>query len=213
MLNSPETNCGMLYIISAPSGAGKTTLVNALLEEVDLIEVSVSYTTRTKRPEERGGIDYHFIEQPKFEEMVNEGIFIEHAEVFGNCYGTSRETIKDKLKAGIDIILEIDWQGAQQVREQFDDCTTVFILPPSKRELLSRLRERGQDTDKVIQGRMNESVAQLSHYEEFEYLIINDQFSHALGDLKALIHSFRLRQTSVCRRHSNLIKTLVSRTR
>ncbi len=210
MLSNPETNCGMLYIISAPSGAGKTSLVNALLEEMDLIEVSVSYTTRAKRPGERCGIDYHFINQKKFKNMVNEGVFIEHAEVFGNYYGTSRETIKEKLKAGIDIILEIDWQGAQQVRKQFDDCTTVFILPPSKRELLSRLQERGQDDDEVIQGRMNESVEQLSHYKEFEYLIINDQFSHALGELKALIHSFRLRQTTACRRHSNLIKTLLA---
>ena len=209
-MNNPETNCGMLYIISAPSGAGKTSLVNALLEEMDLIEVSVSYTTRDKRPSERCGIDYHFIDKTQFHKMVDQEVFIEHAEVFGNCYGTSRETIKEKLKAGIDIILEIDWQGAQQVREQFDDCTTVFILPPSKRELLSRLQERGQDSDDVIQGRMNDSVAQLSHYTEFEYLIINDQFSHALGEFKALIHSFRLRQTTSCRRHANLIKTLLT---
>ncbi|MCU7835754.1 MAG: guanylate kinase [gamma proteobacterium symbiont of Taylorina sp.] len=210
MLSSPEKNCGMLYIISAPSGAGKTSLVSALLEEMDLIEVSVSYTTRVKRPGERGGVDYHFIDKTQFKQMIDEDVFIEHAEVFGNFYGTSCLTIKEKLAAGIDIILEIDWQGAQQVREQFDSCTTVFILPPSKRELLSRLQERGQDSDEVIQLRMNESVAQISHYKEFEYLIINDQFSHALGELKALIHSFRLRQTESCQRYRNLINTLLA---
>jgi len=210
MLNSPEKNCGMLYIISAPSGAGKTSLVSALLEEMDFIEVSVSYTTRSKRPGERGGVDYHFIDEAQFKKMISDGVFIEHAEVFGNSYGTSSLAIKEKLAAGIDIILEIDWQGAQQVRTQFDACTTVFILPPSKRELLSRLQERGQDSDDVIQLRMNESVAQISHYKEFEYLIINDQFSHALGELKALIHSFRLRQTETCQRHQNLINSLLA---
>ena len=210
MLNSPEENCGMLYIISAPSGAGKTSLVNALLEEMDLIEVSVSYTTRVKRHGERGGVDYHFVDKEQFKKMIDEDVFIEHAEVFGNCYGTSKLTIKEKLRAGIDVILEIDWQGAQQVRKQFESCTTVFILPPSRHELLSRLKERGQDADDIIAKRMNESVAQLSHYKEFEYLIINDQFSHALGELKALIHAFRLRQTTSCKRHHNLINALLS---
>lgn len=210
MLNSPEENCGMLYIISAPSGAGKTSLVNALLEEMDLIEVSVSYTTRVKRSGERGGVDYHFVDKEQFKKMIDDDVFIEHAEVFGNCYGTSKLTIKEKLRAGIDIILEIDWQGAQQVRKQFESCTTVFILPPSRHELLSRLKERGQDADDIIEKRMDESVSQLSHYKEFEYLIINDQFSHALGELKALIHAFRLRQTASCKRHHNLINALLS---
>ncbi len=207
--HSPETDCGMLYIISAPSGAGKTSLVKALLEEVDLIEVSVSYTTRAKRPGERGGVDYHYVSQDTFKQMIADEQFIEYAEVFGNFYGTSKRLIKEKLKAGIDIILEIDWQGAQQVREQFDSCTNVFILPPSRQELLSRLQERGQDSSEVIDKRMNEAIEQLSHYKEFEYLIVNDQFSHALGELKALIYAFRLRQTSQCRRHHNLIEALL----
>ncbi len=207
--HSPETDCGMLYIISAPSGAGKTSLLKALLEETDLIEVSVSYTTREKRPGEREGIDYHYVSHETFQQMIAEQQFIEHAEVFGNFYGTSKKQIKEKLTAGIDIILEIDWQGAQQVRKQFDTCTNVFILPPSRQELLSRLTERGQDSHEVISKRMNEAIEQMSHYDEFEYLIVNDQFSHALGELKALIYAFRLRQSPQCRRHHNLIEALL----
>ncbi|MCK5698203.1 MAG: guanylate kinase [Gammaproteobacteria bacterium] len=207
--HSPEQNCGMLYIISAPSGAGKTSLVNALLEEMDFIEVSVSYTTRPKRSGEREGIDYHYIDHNTFQQMIIEDQFIEYAEVFGNSYGTSKERIKDKLKAGIDVILEIDWQGAQQVKKQFEQCTLVFILPPSRHELLVRLKGRGQDSHEVITSRMNESIDQLSHYKEFDFLIINDQFAHALGELKALIHAFRLRQTSNCRRHHDLIQALL----
>jgi len=208
--HSPETHCGMLYIISAPSGAGKTSLVKALLEEVDFIEVSVSYTTRSRRPGEREGIDYHYIDQDHFKQMIADEQFIEHAEVFSNYYGTSKEQIKEKLKAGIDIILEIDWQGALQVKEQFAQCSTLFILPPSRKELLSRLTERGQDSEEVINNRMNESIEQLSHYKEFDYLIVNDQFAHALGELKSLIHAFRLRQTTQCRRHHNLIEALLA---
>ncbi len=207
--HSPETDCGMLYIVSAPSGAGKTSLVKALLEETDLIEVSVSYTTRAKRPGEREGVDYHYVDQETFKQMIAEEQFIEHAEVFGNFYGTSKRQIKEKLQAGIDIILEIDWQGAQQVRKQFECCTNVFILPPSREELRSRLQERGQDSSDVIEKRMSESIAQMSHYDEFEYLIVNDQFSHALGELKALIYAFRLRQTSQCRRNKILIEELL----
>jgi len=207
--HSPETNCGTLYIISAPSGAGKTSLVKALLEETDLIEVSVSYTTRAKRPGEREGVDYHYVDQETFRQMIAEDQFIEHAEVFGNYYGTSKMQIKDKLKAGIDVILEIDWQGAQQVRKQFEYSTNVFILPPSREELLSRLQERGQDSQDVIQKRMDEAIEQMSHFNEFEYLIVNDQFSHALGELKALIYAFRLRQTPQCRRHHELINALL----
>jgi guanylate kinase len=210
MLNRPETDCGMLYIISAPSGAGKTSLVKALLEEADSIEVSVSYTTRAKRLGEREGVDYHFVGHEKFKCMIDEDVFIEYAEVFGHYYGTSQHRIKQKLQAGIDIILEIDWQGAQQVRKQFEHCTTIFILPPSRHELLSRLQERGQDSSEVIEKRMDESIAQISHYKEFDYLIVNDQFSHALGELKALIYAFRLRQTTQCRRNHDLIEALLA---
>ncbi len=207
--HSPETNCGMLYIISAPSGAGKTSLVKALLEETDLIEVSVSYTTRAQRPGEREGIDYHYVDQQMFKQMIADAQFIEHAEVFGNFYGTSKEQIKEKLKAGIDVILEIDWQGAQQVKKQFEQCTLVFILPPSRAELKARLTERGQDSEAVINVRMDEAIEQMSHYDEFEFLLVNDQFSHALGELKALVYAFRLRQTRQCRRHQQLINELL----
>ncbi len=207
--HSPETDCGMLYIISAPSGAGKTSLVKALLEKTDLVEISVSYTTRTKRPGELEGVDYHYIEKETFKQMIVDDQFIEHAEVFGNYYGTSKRQIKEKLQAGIDIILEIDWQGAQQIRTQFDSCTSVFILPPSREELVSRLTERGQDSSEVINKRMDEAIEQMSHYKEFEYLIVNDQFAHALGEFKALIYAFRLRQTSQCRRHHDLIDGLL----
>lgn len=210
MFTHPETNCGMLYVVSAPSGAGKTSLVKALLEETDNIEVSVSYTTRSKRKGEREGIDYHFVALSEFQQMITEDSFIEHAEVFGNHYGTSKQRIRDKLMAGIDIILEIDWQGAQQVRKQFEDCVSVFILPPSRNELLKRLQERGQDDADVIQDRMSQAISEMSHYMEFEYLIVNDQFSHALGEFKALIIAYRLRQSKQCRRHHGLIKALLS---
>ncbi len=211
MINhQPEPDCGMLYIISAPSGAGKTSLVKALLEDMDFIEVSVSHTTRAKRPGEREGIDYHFVEQAVFKQMIAEQQFLEHAQVFDNYYGTSKEHIKEKLQQGIDVILEIDWQGAQQVRQQFEDCTTIFILPPSREELLSRLRGRGQDSDEIIERRMNDATEQVSHYKEFEYLLINDQFAHALGELKSLIHAFRLRQSKQCHRHQQLIESLLN---
>jgi guanylate kinase len=210
MFNHPETDCGMLYVVSAPSGAGKTSLVKALLEETDYIEVSVSYTTRAKRVGEREGIDYHFVAKQTFQQMIARESFIEHAEVFTNYYGTSKQRIKEKLSAGIDVILEIDWQGAQQVRKQFKNCVSVFILPPSKNELLKRLQERGQDDTGVIERRMNEAIGEMSHYKEFDYLIVNDQFSHALGEFKALISAYRLRQTDQCRRHQSLIKALLS---
>jgi len=207
--HSPEINCGMLYVISAPSGAGKTSLVKALLEDVDSIEVSVSYTTRKQRHGEREGIDYHYISKQQFEQMIAQNDFIEHAKVFGNYYGTGKQKIKEKLAAGIDIVLEIDWQGAQQVKELFEECSMVFILPPSKAELLSRLNERGQDSDEIITGRMDEAIEQMSHYNEFTYLIVNDQFAHALGELKALVFAMRLRQNSQCRRHKDLITELL----
>ncbi len=207
--HTPETHCGMLYIISAPSGAGKTSLIKALLEETDHIEVSVSFTTRPKRQGEREGIDYHFVSHDTFTQIIDDDQFIEHAQVFGNYYGTSKRQIKEKLQAGIDVILEIDWQGAQQVTQLFSECSTVFILPPSREELLSRLTERGQDDEKVIEGRMNEAMEQISHYNEFTYLIVNDQFAHALEELKALVYALRLRQTRQCRRHNGLIEDLL----
>ena len=190
----PETNCGMLYIISAPSGAGKTSLVKALLEEIDFIEVSVSYTTRAKRPGEREGIDYHFVTQETFQKMIDDDQFIEHAEVFGNYYGTSRQRIKEKMHAGIDIILEIDWQGARQVRKLFPDSQSIFILPPSLDALKERLTGRGQDSDEVINRRMKDAVSEMSHYAEFDFLLVNDDFDTALQELRCIFSANRLRQ-------------------
>jgi len=170
---------GTLFIFSAPSGAGKTSLVKALLQAMDGIEVSVSHTTRPPRPGEVDGVDYHFVDVPTFEKMVAEGAFLEHARVFDNYYGTARSSVEARLQAGVDVILEIDWQGARLVREQF--------LPPSREALEVRLRGRGQDSDEVIARRMRDAVREMSHYAEFDYLVINDDFEVALGELRAIV--------------------------
>ena len=176
-----------LFIIAAPSGCGKTSLVNALLRSSSKLSVSVSHTTRKPRKGEINGENYHFVSKERFGEMVSNNDFVEHAEVFGNMYGTARSNIKKKLEANIDIILEIDWQGARQVRENMPNSISIFILPPSKNVLLQRLTDRGQDDEETISKRMKNSESEMSHYDEFEYLVINDQFDSALNDLKAII--------------------------
>jgi len=176
-----------LFIIAAPSGCGKTSLVKALLESLSNLSVSVSHTTRKPRKAEIDGENYHFVSKERFGEMISNNDFVEHAEVFGNLYGTARSNIKEKLDANIDIILEIDWQGARQVRENMPDSTSIFILPPSKNVLLQRLTDRAQDDDETISERMKNSESEMSHYDEFEYLVINDQFDSALNDLKTII--------------------------
>ena len=176
-----------LFIIAAPSGCGKTSLVKALLESSSKLSVSVSHTTRKPREAEIDGKNYHFISKERFGEMVSNNDFVEFAEVFENMYGTARSNIKEKLDANIDIILEIDWQGARQVRENMPDSISIFILPPSKNVLLQRLTDRAQDDDETISERMKNSESEMSHYDEFEYLVINDQFDSALNDLKAII--------------------------
>ena len=176
-----------LFIIAAPSGCGKTSLVKALLESSYNLSVSVSHTTRKSRKAEIDGENYHFVSKDRFGEMISNSDFVEHAEVFGNMYGTARSNIDEKLDANIDIILEIDWQGARQVRENMPDSTSIFILPPSKNILLQRLTDRAQDDDETISERMKNSESEMSHYDEFEYLVINDQFDSALNDLKAII--------------------------
>lgn len=176
-----------LFIIAAPSGCGKTSLVKALLGSSSKLSVSVSHTTRKPRKGEINGENYHFVSKERFGEMISNNDFVEHAEVFGNMYGTARSNIKKKLEANIDIILEIDWQGARQVRENMPNSISIFILPPSKNVLLQRLIERGQDDDETISKRMKNSESEMSHYDEFEYLVINDQFDSALNDLKAII--------------------------
>lgn len=183
---------GLLYVISAPSGAGKTSLVAALLQELNKVEVSVSHTTRAMRPGEQDGVNYHFVQPQAFQALVEQGAFFEHAQVFGNFYGTSRLAINQRLEAGIDVILEIDWQGAQQVRQQQPDAIGIFILPPSLQALRERLNGRGQDSAEVIEGRMQQAISEMSHWHEYDYLLINDDFSQALSELKAVFVAKRL---------------------
>ena len=184
---------GQLFIISAPSGAGKTSLVKALLGLLPGLEASVSYTTRPRRPSEQAGVDYNYVSIEHFQTMVIKGELLEYAEVFGNYYGTSAKLVEEQLMTGIDVILEIDWQGAQQVRTLVPDCVSIFILPPSKEVLEKRLKGRGQDADDVIARRMQAAVAEMSHYVEFDYLVVNDDFDMALNDLNSLIQSQRLK--------------------
>lgn len=189
---SPVT--GSLFIITAPSGAGKTSLVKALLDGTPGIKVSVSYTTRAPRAGEQHGVHYFFVDVPTFERMIKDGAFLEHANVFGNYYGTARQTVADLLAQGTDVILEIDWQGAQQVRRIFPDAVGVFILPPSRVELEARLRNRKTDDERVIARRLAEAIAEMSHYTEFDYVVVNDQFDQALADLKSIVAAQRLSQ-------------------
>ncbi len=183
-----------LYIVSAPSGAGKTSLVKALVEQDPTIRVSVSHTTRAPRPGEESGVHYHFTDQATFERMLEEGAFLEHARVFGNYYGTSQAAVAQQLAAGQDVLLEIDWQGARQVRVAFPGAVSIFVLPPSRPVLEQRLRGRGQDGEEVIARRMEEAVSELSHYGEYDYLVVNDDFQTALADLQAIVRTRRLRR-------------------
>lgn len=174
---------GQLYIVSAPSGGGKTSLLNALRLELNDVVVSVSFTTRQARPGEEQGKHYHFVSVADFQQQIEQDNFLEYAQVFDNYYGTSRQTVGEQLKAGLDVILEIDWQGAQQVRQRTDNVISIFILPPSRRALEERLRNRRQDSDEIIARRMRDAQRELSHYNEYDYLVINDDFDEALQDL------------------------------
>ena len=200
---------GIPFIIAAPSGAGKTSLVNALVESDPSLLVSVSYTTRYVRPDEKDGVHYHFVTQHQFDQLIADNALIEHAQVFDNYYGTSRAWVKEKLAAGYDVILEIDWQGAQQIRCQLSTAVSIFILPPSFASLFQRLRKRSQDEDLVIEKRMRAAQAEMSHYREFDYLIVNDDFDTALNDLKAIIRSEHLRREQRLADIANLITNLL----
>jgi guanylate kinase len=184
---------GCLYIISAPSGAGKTSLVNALVRELADVRVSVSHTTRPPRAGEQEGVNYHFVSAGQFNQMLGEGAFLESAEVFGNHYGTSQHWVRETLAGGTDVILEIDWQGGRQVRRLQPDATTIFILPPSRAALEERLTKRGQDGPDVIARRMAQAVAEMSHYGEADYLVVNDDFATALAELRAILIAQRQR--------------------
>ena len=178
---------GRLYVISAPSGAGKTSLVKALLASEPRLRLSISHTTRTRRPTEVEGREYHFVPKPQFQELIARGEFLEHARVFDNDYGTSRGFVESQLAQGHDVLLEIDWQGAQQVRRAMPDCVSIFVLPPARQALAERLARRATDTAEVIRRRLQDAATDMSHYDEFDYVVVNDDFDRAVADLKRIV--------------------------
>lgn len=200
---------GTLFVIAAASGTGKTSLVKALVDTLPGIGVSVSHTTRPMRPGEADGVNYHFTTREDFLRRVGDGEFLEHAEVFGNLYGTSRRWVESELKADRDVILEIDWQGAQQVRRLMPETVSIFILPPSLEVLETRLRGRATDADAVIAQRLAEARSDIAHYAEFDFLVVNDDFNAALADLKAVVRAARLSFRSQSVRQAGLISSLI----
>ena len=199
-----HSSTGVLYIVSAPSGAGKTSLVKALLKTDPAIRLAVSYTTRAPRPGETDGRDYHFVDHSRFEAMLAEGEFLEHAEVYGNFYGTSKGSISRDLSAGHDILLEIDWQGAAQIKAHFPESASVFILPPSFNSLRTRLKGREQDTEETIERRLAAAAHDVAHADAFDYIMVNDDFDQALQDLVAITRSVRLETARQLDRHAAL---------
>lgn len=190
-MSEQEGHTPRLYVVSAPSGGGKTSLVNALLEADEQVRLSVSHTTRDPRPGEKDGVHYHFVSEDEFLAVVENDAFLEHAEVFGHRYGTGKEAVERQLSAGFDVLLDIDWQGARQIRDSYPACRTVFIVPPSIRELRRRLTGRGQDSEETIEKRMREARSEISHWDEFDFVIVNDRFNEALADLRSIIRSGR----------------------
>ena len=203
-----QTNQAQMFIVSAPSGAGKTSLVRRAIDELDELTVAVSHTTRDQRPAEQAGKDYHFVSKDTFEQMIDSDQFLEYADVFGNYYRTSMKAVNDALSAGLDVILEIDWQGAAQVRQKLADVVSIFVLPPSRTTLIERLRARGQDSDRVIEKRTAEAVLEMQQYHRADYLIINDNFDEALAEIKAVVLSHRVLKSRQALRHAGLITSL-----
>jgi guanylate kinase len=201
---------GRLFIISAPSGAGKTSLVNALIDSMDDISVCVSHTTRAPRPGEKDGVDYHFTDVAAFERKAASGEFLEHARVFGHLYGTSKKAVQEQLDADKDIVLEIDWQGARQIRRLFEDAVSIFIVPPTLEELRVRLEHRGRDDRGAIEQRMQDAIDHISHFHEYDYLVVNAEFHRALADLQAIAHAARLRTPVQRRRMAAAIERLMA---
>ena len=187
-MSHAQAKRGHLFLVTAPSGAGKTSLVRALLQDHPNISFSISYTTRPRRPKEEHGHDYFFVDKAEFQRMVGAGEFLEHAQVFDNYYGTARKVVEDLMAKGRDVLLEIDWQGAAQVRKLMPEAISVFILPPSRGELERRLRSRGTDSDEVIARRLKDAVGDMSHWSEFDYAVVNDDFQKAQGELSAIIN-------------------------
>lgn len=201
---------GNLFIISAPSGAGKSTLINALLQQHADMQLSVSHTTRSPRPGESNGVQYHFTDIPAFKQLIAEDQFIEWAEVFGNYYGTSKSALADKLAQGIDVFLDIDWQGARQIKQQLPFVTSIFILPPSVEALEQRLNQRGQDSAEVIAGRMAKAQDEISHADEYDYWVVNDDLQLALQQFSGIIQTQRLKQQKQAIRQQKLISGLLA---
>ena len=201
---------GTLFIVSAPSGTGKTSLVNALVRDTNHLKLSISHTTRPPRDKEIDGYNYHFIDTDKFKQMDMAGIFLESAEVFGNLYGTSQDAVKKMLDEGHDVVLEIDWQGAEQIKERFPDAISIFILPPSIEALKQRLTSRGQDSDDVIAHRMDKAITELKHHHKADFLVVNDDFEEALKSLKAIVKADRMTCAKQKIINGDLIQTLIS---
>jgi guanylate kinase len=201
---------GTLFIVSAPSGTGKTSLVNALVRDTNHLKLSISSTTRKIRPREIDGYHYHFIEEDKFKQKITAGDFLEYAEVFGNFYGTSQESVDKMLHEGHDVVLEIDWQGAQQIKKRRPDAISIFILPPSIQALRERLENRGQDSKEIIDTRMEKSMNEISHYREADFLVINDDFEDALKGLKTIVRAHRLEPAKQAVINERIINGLLS---
>jgi guanylate kinase len=203
-LNKPN-----IYVVAAPSGGGKSSLVRALLERDDRVSLSVSHTTRAPRPGEADGVHYHFVAKETFLQMIAQNAFLEHAQILDNHYGTGRKTVEQKLAAGHDVLLDIDWQGARQIRENFPACCTIFILPPSLEALRNRLTRRGQDSDEIIERRMEAAPAEIAHWTEFDFLIINDDFDQALADLQSIVRQGKLHRPEQKEQYDDLLAELL----
>lgn len=207
---------GNLFIVAAPSGAGKSSLISALLQRAqegqmfNPAQLSVSHTTRAPREGEKDGVHYHFVDVPTFQQMISEEAFYEHAQVFDNYYGSSKQAIANTLEAGIDVFLDIDWQGARQVKAINNDVISIFVLPPSKDELNARLVSRGQDSEQVINARMQKARDEMSHFNEFDYLIVNDNFTHAIKELVTIVNACSLTTDKQEKRHNKLLNTLLN---
>lgn len=201
---------GCLFIVAAPSGGGKTSLVKQLVSKLDNIETSISHTTRIMRPAEKDGVDYFFISEQEFSKMIKKEEFIEHAVVFENFYGTSKAQIEDRLQSGVDVVLDIDWQGAQQIKKIYPDSVSIFILPPSVSALESRLINRAQDNENIIANRMHRAHNEMSHYSEFDYLIINDDFAKAVEELVIIVKAQRLSMSRQIIKQQYLLSLLIN---